>query len=120
MTKRILILVLGLVVAMAAPVHAQDWVNNAIAVTDTSQMITFANCLDTLWIKNTGTANEVFVCPWRNVETVAACTATIGRRLDPGDAKSWSTGAKPGRCWKAVSLIASTGETSTAIGDSLQ
>jgi hypothetical protein len=112
---------LTLAVLAVAAVGWGDWVNNAITVTDESQSID----IDTdgnpmyVWVKNSGATNEIFVCPWRNDQTPAACTATIGRRLEPGEAKSWGANLTKGQYWQAVSLIASAGESSTAVGDSL-
>jgi hypothetical protein len=114
--RRILVVLLALVAGVAA---SDDWVNNSITVSATSQTVTLTEYPSTVWIKNVGATNEIFVCPWRNDQTVADCTASIGRRLEPGEAKSWGLGARPNQYWVAVSLIASVGESSTARGDSL-
>jgi len=103
---------------------AVDWVNNAISVTDVSQTITLPSCQKTLLIKNAGSTNPIFVCPWRNTDTVQACTDTAGqtntgRQLDALETRTWTLGSSPNQCWKAVSIVAASTKTSTAHGDSL-
>ncbi len=100
-----------------------DFVDNDVDVTATSQQVDLATTgygYKTLWYKNDG-LNEVFVCPWRRGETIIACTAAIGRRIEAGEAKAWTvsgqspnpggtTGARHG--FIAFTVICSATETS--------
>jgi hypothetical protein len=109
----LVLLSLGLAVSVQA-----DWVNNNISVTTASSTITLDSCSKNLFVKNTGATNALYVCPWKDNESVLACTTTIGRQLDAGEGRSWSLGLSSARCFKSISVITST-STTTARGDSL-
>lgn len=121
MRKRAMAITVAILSA-AALALAADWVNNDIDVTATSQTLTLDSVgsgYKTFWYRNDG-ANEVFVCPWRSGETVAACTAALGRRLEPGEAKAWTVdkqspspgGGRQRRGFTYASVICSSAETS--------
>ena len=114
MRRRLTMLVA--VLGLCATAWAGDWFNNAISVTDTSQTITFAEPVRAVQTINEG-ANEVFVCLFEQGETAVACTSATGRKVPAGGAKTWGPNGQVR--YSALSIICSTGETASVIGDSV-
>ena len=110
------ILALGLVLALAIPVAAEEVAFKSLSATETSQTWIFTKAASSVLICNFG-ANESFYRLFNENETPAAATSASAM-LVAGTATApacieFTKGPTESAYYKAISVICSAGETAT-------
>lgn len=109
--------ILALALVLACSVAGAALVNNAVAVTQTSQTLTVGTAnapAMSILVVNEG-ANEVFVCLFSVGETPVACTTSTGFKINMSESVQVTHApTEAGGGYIATSLVCSAGETATA------